>query len=180
MPGIGTRFGTRGLSIGPHRGRSTTTAEFPAPTRVAKGSPRPVERGRPGWQECLLVPGYAPDFTECREHHRHKLFERASYSLHIARRGPSGDTARARTIVGRPEARSGGAVVLPDPTDMDAAAPIPPEMILAHCASVVARVASLRPTVRRCRPTATRLPPSAASPYSKRQGELAPPRSSPS
>ena len=31
-PGIGTRFGTRGLSIGPHRGRSTTTAEFPAPT----------------------------------------------------------------------------------------------------------------------------------------------------
>ena len=32
MPGIGTRFGTRGLSIGPHRGRSTTTAEFPAPT----------------------------------------------------------------------------------------------------------------------------------------------------
>ena len=33
MPTIGTRFGTRGLSIGPHRGRSTTTAEFPAPTR---------------------------------------------------------------------------------------------------------------------------------------------------
>ena len=33
MPGIGTRFGTRGLSIGPHRGTSTTTAEFPAPTR---------------------------------------------------------------------------------------------------------------------------------------------------
>ena len=32
MPTIGTRFGTRGLSIGPHRGRSTTTAEFPAPT----------------------------------------------------------------------------------------------------------------------------------------------------
>ena len=35
MPTIGTRFGTRGLSIGPHRGRSTTTAEFPAPTRFA-------------------------------------------------------------------------------------------------------------------------------------------------
>ena len=33
MPGIGTRFGTQGLSIGPHRGKSTTTAEFPAPTR---------------------------------------------------------------------------------------------------------------------------------------------------
>ena len=32
MPTIGTRFGTQGLSIGPHRGRSTTTAEFPAPT----------------------------------------------------------------------------------------------------------------------------------------------------
>ena len=32
MPGIGTRFGTRGLSIGPHSDRSTTTAEFPAPT----------------------------------------------------------------------------------------------------------------------------------------------------
>ena len=32
MPGIGTRFGTRGLSIGPHRGASTTAAEFPAPT----------------------------------------------------------------------------------------------------------------------------------------------------
>ena len=32
-PGIGTRFGTQGPSIGPHRGRSTTTAEFPAPTR---------------------------------------------------------------------------------------------------------------------------------------------------
>ena len=31
-PGIGTRFGTQGPSIGPHRGRSTTTAEFPAPT----------------------------------------------------------------------------------------------------------------------------------------------------
>ena len=31
-PGIGTRFGTRGLNIGPHRGRSTTTAEFSAPT----------------------------------------------------------------------------------------------------------------------------------------------------
>ena len=31
-PGIGTRFGTRGLNIGPHRGRSTTTAEFRAPT----------------------------------------------------------------------------------------------------------------------------------------------------
>ena len=31
-PGIGTRFGTRRISIGPHRGRSTTTAEFPAPT----------------------------------------------------------------------------------------------------------------------------------------------------
>ena len=30
--GIGTRFGTRGLNIGPHRGASTTTAEFPAPT----------------------------------------------------------------------------------------------------------------------------------------------------
>ena len=38
MPTIGTRFGTRGLSIGPHRGRSTTTAEFPAPTCVLKGS----------------------------------------------------------------------------------------------------------------------------------------------
>ena len=37
-PGIGTRFGTRGLNIGPHRGRSTTTAEFPAPTCVLKGS----------------------------------------------------------------------------------------------------------------------------------------------
>ena len=31
MPGIGTRFGTRGLSIGPHRGRSTTTTECSAP-----------------------------------------------------------------------------------------------------------------------------------------------------
>ena len=38
MPGIGTRFGTQGLRIGPHRGRSTTTAEFPAPTCVLKGS----------------------------------------------------------------------------------------------------------------------------------------------
>ena len=36
MPTIGTRFGTRGLSIGPHRGRSTTTAEFPAPTGVSR------------------------------------------------------------------------------------------------------------------------------------------------
>ena len=35
-PGIGTRFGTRGLSIGPHRGRSTITAEFPAPTRRSR------------------------------------------------------------------------------------------------------------------------------------------------
>ena len=31
-PGIGTRYGTRRISIGPHHGRSTTTAEFPAPT----------------------------------------------------------------------------------------------------------------------------------------------------
>ena len=38
MPGIGTRFGTRGLSIGPHRGRSTTTAEFPAPTPAASAT----------------------------------------------------------------------------------------------------------------------------------------------
>ena len=37
-PGIGTRFGTRRLSIGPHRGTSTTAAEFPAPTCVLKGS----------------------------------------------------------------------------------------------------------------------------------------------
>ena len=37
-PGIGTRFGTRGLNIGSDRGRSTTTAEFPAPTCVLKGS----------------------------------------------------------------------------------------------------------------------------------------------
>ena len=44
MPTIGTRFGTRGLSIGPHRGRSTTTAEFPAPT----GRPG----GRWGWVQC--------------------------------------------------------------------------------------------------------------------------------
>ena len=35
MPGIGTR----GLSIGPHRGRSTTTAEFPAPTGTHKPLP---------------------------------------------------------------------------------------------------------------------------------------------
>ena len=36
MPGIGTRFGTQGLSIGPHRGKSTTTAEFPTPTGSTK------------------------------------------------------------------------------------------------------------------------------------------------
>ena len=36
MPGIGTRFGTRGLSIGGHRGRSTTTTEFPAPTPTSR------------------------------------------------------------------------------------------------------------------------------------------------
>ena len=39
-PRIGTRFGTRRISIGPHRGRSTTTAEFPAPTRFGRpGTP---------------------------------------------------------------------------------------------------------------------------------------------
>ena len=32
------RFGTRGLSIGLHRGRSTTTAEFPAPTGLGQQS----------------------------------------------------------------------------------------------------------------------------------------------
>ena len=55
MPTIGTRFGTRRISIGPHRGRSTTTAEFPAPTRIgtlalavfaACGSP---SRGQKPW-----------------------------------------------------------------------------------------------------------------------------------
>ena len=42
MPGIGTRFGTRGISIGPHRGRSTPTTEFSAPTgrTVASLDPR--------------------------------------------------------------------------------------------------------------------------------------------
>ena len=39
-PGIGTRFGTRGLSIGLHRGRSTTTAEFSAPTGSCAGLDR--------------------------------------------------------------------------------------------------------------------------------------------
>ena len=34
MPEIGTRFGTRGFSIGPHRGRSTTTAELRAATGI--------------------------------------------------------------------------------------------------------------------------------------------------
>ena len=44
-PGIGTRFGTRGLSIGPHRSRSTTTAEFPAPTgRERFGVPGELNR----------------------------------------------------------------------------------------------------------------------------------------
>ena len=43
-PGIGTRFGTRGLSIGPHRDRSTTTAEFPAPTGCPSGPGRLVRR----------------------------------------------------------------------------------------------------------------------------------------
>ena len=39
-PGARNRYeiGTRGLSIGPHSDRSTTTAEFPAPTCVLKGS----------------------------------------------------------------------------------------------------------------------------------------------
>ena len=32
MPGIGTRFGTRGIRIDRHRCRSTPTAEFSAPT----------------------------------------------------------------------------------------------------------------------------------------------------
>ena len=40
MSGIGTRFGTQGLSIAPHRGTSTTTAEFPAP----QGTVRPLAR----------------------------------------------------------------------------------------------------------------------------------------
>ena len=49
-PGIGTRFGTRRISIGPHRGRSTTTAEFPAPTsrtRMSQVCPTAVV-GLPG------------------------------------------------------------------------------------------------------------------------------------
>ena len=46
MPGIGTRFGTRGIRIGRHRCRSTTTAEFPAPTCVLKGSDDDVEDRR--------------------------------------------------------------------------------------------------------------------------------------
>ena len=48
MPTIGTRFGTRGLSIGPHRGRSTPTAEFPAPTRCRSSNDceaNPPKRG---------------------------------------------------------------------------------------------------------------------------------------
>ena len=52
-PGTRNRYeiGTRGLSIGPHRGRSTTTAEFPAPTGSlafsrgpSRSSPRPQTR----------------------------------------------------------------------------------------------------------------------------------------
>ena len=35
MPGIGTRFGTRGIRIDRHRRRSTPTAEFSAPTSDA-------------------------------------------------------------------------------------------------------------------------------------------------
>ena len=50
-PGIGTRFGTRGLSIGPHRGKSTTTAEFPAPA----GSRAPY-RPLPTWPGIIGAP----------------------------------------------------------------------------------------------------------------------------
>ena len=53
MPTIGTRFGTRGLSIGPHRGRSTTTAEFPAPTR----SPHIREGSNMDQSLARVVPG---------------------------------------------------------------------------------------------------------------------------
>ena len=56
MPGIGTRFGTRGLSIGPHRGRSTTTAEFSAPTRSASQWPtRPPNAGSAPCAESFLT-----------------------------------------------------------------------------------------------------------------------------
>ena len=52
MPGIGTRFGTRRISIGPHRCRSTPTTEFSAPTRIM------YRFLVPGWSAKPLVSAY--------------------------------------------------------------------------------------------------------------------------